>query len=92
MTEKSDDKKKAVSDIEKLRILIPYWINHNNDHIRDNEKWLKKTIGLGLEDVGHELKEAIEILKKANMHTISCNRTDRPNRKKYSKQKNLKRS
>jgi len=68
MTEKSDYRKKAVSDIEKLRILMPHWINHNNDHIRDNEKWLKKTIGLGLKDVGHELKEAIEILKKANRH------------------------
>ncbi len=46
----------------------PHWINHNNDHIRDNEKWLKKTIGLGLKDVGHEIEEAIEILKKANRH------------------------
>jgi len=68
MTEKSDYRKKAVSDIEKLGILIPHWINHNNDHIRDNEKWLRKTIDLGLKDVGHELKEAIEILKKANRH------------------------
>ena len=67
MTEKSDHKK-SVTDIEKLKILMPHWINHNNDHIRDNEKWLKKTIGLGLKDVGHELKEAIEILKKANRH------------------------
>jgi len=65
---KSDYKKKALSDIEKLRILMPHWINHNNDHIRDNEKWLKKTIGLGVKDVGHELKEAIDILKKANRH------------------------
>jgi len=68
MTEESDYRKKAVSDIEKLRILLPHWINHNNDHIRDNEKWLKKTIDLGLKDVGHEIEEAIEILKKANRH------------------------
>ena len=68
MTEKSDYKRKAMPDIEKLKILIPYWINHNNDHIRDNEKWLRKTIDLGLKEVGHELKEAIEFLKKANRH------------------------
>lgn len=67
MTVKSDDKK-AMSDIEKLKILMPHWINHNKDHIRDNEKWLKKTINLGLKDVGHELKEAIETLKKASRH------------------------
>jgi len=68
MTEKSDYRQKVVSNIEKLKILMPHWINHNNDHIRENEKWLKKTIGLGLKDVGHELREAIEILKMANRH------------------------
>ncbi len=30
------------TDIEKLAVLLPYWLNHNNDHIRDQEKWLKK--------------------------------------------------
>lgn len=74
MTEKSDYKKKAVADIEKLKILMPHWISHNNDHIRDNEKWLKKTISLGLKEVGHELRAAIETLKKANRHIELANK------------------
>jgi len=74
MTEKSEYKKKPVSDIEKLKILMPYWINHNNDHIRDNERWLKKIVDLGFKEVGDELREAIEILKKANSHIELANK------------------
>jgi hypothetical protein len=29
------------TDSEKIAVLLPYWLNHNNDHIRDQEKWLK---------------------------------------------------
>ena len=74
MTEKLDNKRESASDIEKLKLLMPYWINHNNDHIRDNEKWLKKIVNLGLKEVGHELREAIEILKKANKHIELANK------------------
>ena len=74
MTEKLDNKKEFASDIEKLKLLMPYWINHNNDHIRDNEKWLKKIDNLGFKEVGSELREAIEILKKANRHIELANK------------------
>ena len=56
------------TDIEKLTVLLPYWVNHNNDHIRDQEKWLKKAEKEGLIEVADELKKAIEHSKKANRH------------------------
>jgi len=56
------------TDIEKLTVLLPYWVNHNNDHIRDQEKWLKRAEKEGLKKVADELTEAIELLKKANRH------------------------
>ncbi len=56
------------TDIEKLAILLPYWLNHNNDHIRDQEKWLKKAENEGLLRVVDELKKAIDHAKKANRH------------------------
>jgi tRNA (adenine37-N6)-methyltransferase len=74
MTEKSDNKKESASDIEKLKFLMPYWINHNNDHIRDNEKWLRKIVNLGLKEVGHELREAVENFKKGNRHIELANK------------------
>jgi tRNA-Thr(GGU) m(6)t(6)A37 methyltransferase TsaA len=73
MTEKLDNKKESASDIEKLKHLMPYWISHNKEHIRDNERWLKKIVALGFKEVGHELRQAIEVLKKANKHIEMAN-------------------
>jgi len=56
------------TDIEKLTVLLPYWLNHNKDHIRDKEKWLKKAENEGLIGVVDELKKAIDHSKKANRH------------------------
>ena len=56
------------TDIEKLTVLLPYWLNHNNNHIRDQEKWLKKAEKEGLMEVADELKKAIDHAKKANHH------------------------
>jgi tRNA-Thr(GGU) m(6)t(6)A37 methyltransferase TsaA len=56
------------TDIEKLNILLPYWHNHGNDHIRDQEKWIKLAEKAGLKDVAGELKKAIDHSKKVNHH------------------------
>ena len=56
------------TDIEKLNVLLPYWVNHNNDHIRDQEKWLKKAEKEGLIEVAAELKMAIDHAHKASRH------------------------
>jgi len=55
-------------DIEKLKILLSYWVSHNNDHIRDHLKWLKNAQEKGLVQVTGELATAIEYLRKANRH------------------------
>jgi tRNA-Thr(GGU) m(6)t(6)A37 methyltransferase TsaA len=59
--------------IEKITVLLPYWVNHNNDHIRDQEKWLKKAEKEGLIEVTDELKKAIDHLRKANHHIEQAN-------------------
>ncbi|RZN15729.1 MAG: tRNA (N6-threonylcarbamoyladenosine(37)-N6)-methyltransferase TrmO [Methanosarcinales archaeon] len=59
---------KVESDIEKLKLLIPYWISHNNEHIKDNGKWISNVESLGLNDAAFELKEATQLLKEANKH------------------------
>ncbi|MBN2110567.1 MAG: tRNA (N6-threonylcarbamoyladenosine(37)-N6)-methyltransferase TrmO [Methanosarcinaceae archaeon] len=68
MTGKLDGQESTGSDIKKLKILLPYWINHNNQHILDNEKWLGKAEKLGLSEVAGELRKAVEIAKNANRH------------------------
>lgn len=56
------------TDIEKLSILLPYWRNHGNDHIRDQEKWIKPAEEAGLIEVADELRKAIDHSKKVNHH------------------------
>lgn len=65
--------KKAQTDIEKLSILLPHWLHHNNDHIRDQEKWITLAEKAGLIDVADELRNAIDYSKKANRHVEQAN-------------------
>ena len=68
-----ENQNKAKTDIEKLSILLPHWLNHNKDHIRDQEKWIKKAETAGLFKVADELRKAIDYSKKANRHMEQAN-------------------
>jgi tRNA-Thr(GGU) m(6)t(6)A37 methyltransferase TsaA len=68
------NKEEVGRSIEKLRVLMPYWIVHNDQHIRDEEKWLGRIENMGIEEVAHELREAIEISKEANRHIELANK------------------
>lgn len=68
MTDQKEETFSFESDIKKLKILLPYWVNHNQQHIQDNEKWIKKAEELGFSEVVNELKKSVEISKKANEH------------------------
>jgi len=63
-----ENQNKHRTDIEKLKILLPYWCNHNNDHIHDQEKWLIQAEKVGLSDVADELRKAVDYSKKVNHH------------------------
>jgi hypothetical protein len=48
--------------------LLPHWLNHNNDHIRDQEQWIKKAEAAGLIKVADELRQSLDYSRKANRH------------------------
>ena len=64
---------KIRSDKEKLKSLMLYWFNHNNEHIHDNEKWLHKIDGMGLDEVSDELRKVIKLSREANKHIELAN-------------------
>jgi len=74
MTKQQNNQKEVDPTTEKLRILMPYWISHNNQHIQDKEKWLRKIENIGLKEAAHELEESIRILKEANRHIELANK------------------
>lgn len=53
------------SDIEKLRILLPHWIEHNNSHVAEFVKWQQAVAGATGDAAVQRLAEAVEALGKA---------------------------
>jgi len=54
--------------IDKLKHILPYWLNHNNEHILDNEKWLQKAKNLSLKDIVNELEKIVALSNHINKH------------------------
>ena len=55
-------------NIEKLKILLSYWISHNREHMADEEKWFKKAEEAGFMEVSEGLRETIKISERKNEH------------------------
>ncbi len=55
-------------NIEKLKILLSYWINHNKEHMADEEKWFKEAEKSGFREISEGLREIIKISESKNEH------------------------
>ncbi len=51
--------------IEKLRVLLPHWIEHNNNHIAEFRKWEGKAKKESGEEVAQLLDKAISDMEVA---------------------------
>ena len=56
----------AVSDLEKLKILIPHWVEHNKEHGHEFLRWAEHAEKLGSQEVSLKLKEAFEEMPSVN--------------------------
>ena len=59
-----DENIEVKSTKDKLRILLKHWKEHNDSHLIEYEKWLKKAQEEGLDDYADILKEIIAKLKE----------------------------
>lgn len=73
MSHQHKEPNRAGNDIEKLKVLLPHWIDHNDHHIQDRERWLKTVENLGLSDVARELKASIEVAREENRRLAAAN-------------------
>jgi len=53
-------------DLVKLRILIPHWIEHNEDHAASFERWVAKAQALGLKETAQRIEEAVKRMSACN--------------------------
>ena len=51
-------------DLAKLKTLLGYWIEHNQEHSQEFREWADKVAGLG--DAGQDLRRAAEEMDKAS--------------------------
>ena len=51
-----------MNEKEKLRVLIPHWIEHNEEHADEFHQWAKKAGEAGL-----ELQEAADAVQQVNL-------------------------
>ena len=47
-----------MDDLDKLKILLPHWMEHNDEHAKTYKDWAEKMSSLGKE----ELSEALEAI------------------------------
>ncbi len=55
-----------MNQIDKLRVLIPHWIEHNKGHATDCVKWSEISRVEGLEKVADYIDDAIEAMETVN--------------------------
>lgn len=50
-----------MNEVEKLRVLLPHWIDHNQDHAQEFKAWAEKVGG-----VKGELTQAVVLMDEMN--------------------------
>ena len=53
---------------EKLKVLIPHWISHNEEHAGEYKKWAERLEAEGLVDIAERLRQAAGLIVALNRH------------------------
>ena len=55
-----------MKEAEKLRVLLPHWIEHNNGHEAECLKWAKIAENEGMTNVAEHITAAVKMMKETN--------------------------
>jgi len=53
-------------DLTKLRILLPHWIEHNEEHAASFQRWVARARALGQEETARRIEKAVEQMAACN--------------------------
>ena len=56
----------TMTDLQKLRVLLPHWIEHNAEHAAEFREWAERARVAGQEGPASDIALAAEELKWAN--------------------------
>lgn len=55
-----------MNELDKLRALLPHWIEHNQEHAADYVRWAEMAEGAGHDSAGGRIRTAINLVTQAN--------------------------
>ena len=55
-----------MNDVEKVRALLPHWMEHNQEHAGEFEAWAEKAIAAGHETAAQTIRSAAEAMQQVN--------------------------
>jgi len=58
--------------LAKLRILLPHWIEHNEEHAESFQEWAERAQELGQEKTAQQIEEAVERMAACNQTLIAA--------------------
>ena len=61
-----------MNEIEKLRILLPHWVEHNVEHVSDLRTWAERVRALGEERLAAYIEAAAQRMEDANRELESA--------------------
>jgi len=67
-----EETKADPNDLIKLRVLLPHWIEHNEEHAASFERWVAKARELGREETAQRIEEAVEQMGVCNQALIAA--------------------
>ena len=56
------------SEIDQMKTAITYFLQHNNEHIKDIKKWLKKAEDMELNSVVRDLRKINQLSEEISEH------------------------
>ncbi|MGA1844330.1 MAG: hypothetical protein ACMUIS_07175 [bacterium] len=55
-------------DVKKLEAGLPYLLKHNQEHVKDLEKWMQRARDAHQDAVADELHKILELSRQITMH------------------------
>lgn len=57
-----------MNDLKKLQLLLPHWIEHNQEHAQEFQAWAERMQGIDKADLAESLLAAAASLQQAGDH------------------------
>jgi alcohol dehydrogenase YqhD (iron-dependent ADH family) len=61
-----EETKSEADDLTKLRILLPHWIEHNEEHAASFERWVPRARAVRQGETAQRIEEAVERMAACN--------------------------